>query len=44
MANQVNKNSEIHPLINTINISDKVKRYFTKLEFYEIIADHVGPV
>jgi hypothetical protein len=32
---------KIHPLIENINISEKVKRYFNCLEFYEIIEDAI---
>lgn len=41
MENRVNENYKIHPLIDLIDVSDEVKLYFTKLEFYEIIEDKI---
>jgi len=35
------KKIPIHPLIEELDISNKVKRYFNKLEFYEIIEDYI---
>lgn len=35
------KKANIHPLIQNINISQEVKRYFNRLEFYEIIEDAI---
>jgi len=32
----------IHPAIQVLNLSDKVKAYFNKLEFYEILEDKIA--
>lgn len=37
----MNKHEVIHPTINKLDITDEVKRYFSKLELYEIIEDPI---
>jgi hypothetical protein len=38
---QLNMTKNIHPSIRKLNISEKAKVYFNKLEFYEIIEDPI---